>query len=474
MPRSTISRSVWFGAALSLSVAVLPAAYSTAQGQAFTSYIFLATHNSYSGDVDGSKNSINYQLDHGVRFIELDIHDNDYSSNHDYSIGHSGPGNLVDHSGGNPSSNLLHDWLNLIATWSNAHPTHAPLVVMVDIKDDLTDNTSYAAGNLAALSEEFETAFGDHLLFAADYPTSQPSVDSLRGKVLALLSGDAGTRQAYRRDVGHNPAVAINAHGQVVEVHDSGAGALWYWTGVYGSDGRVTWLRHGKYDSGVTPAIVLDNSGNIVEVHKSQNFDTLWYHVGHLGSDGEISWSPSHQYDNGILPSLAFTGTGTLREVHQSQNNSQNWTWNGVLNTSNSTVTWSGNAETSDARYDKTSATSSVGNIHVYTAVDGATPAQTLRYTTAHITGGRIQYQQIAFDEYQAGDSAELQDALFYAATATNSTFIINARQTGHLVRGWDFDSASYATSPLANYPASNTPWASWYQNIVTQAGAVQ
>src|SRR5262249_35621144 len=63
----------------------------------FTDAIFEATHNSYSGNLDAQRGSIVYQLDHGVRFIELDIHDNDYATVGDYEIGHSSPRDLVDH-----------------------------------------------------------------------------------------------------------------------------------------------------------------------------------------------------------------------------------------------------------------------------------------------------------------------------------------------------------------------------------------
>lgn len=474
MNRSAVRSSAVVGAVLGASL-LLTSGTSAAASPLFTSSVFLATHNSYSGNVDGAKNSIDYQLDHGVRFIELDVHDNGYDTNHDYSVGHGSPGDLVDHAG-NPASNLLRDWLNVIESWSVGHPTAAPLVVMLDLKDDLTDNASFAAGNLTALNQELQTAFGANLLRAADYPAGQPTVDSLRGRVLTLLSGDATTRAEYRRDVGDDPSIAINGHGQVVEVHDSGGGALWYWTGTYGADGRVTWLRHGKYDSGTTPAVALNDNGDLVEVHKSQSASTLWSHVGHLGADGEITWSASQKYDSGVQPTVAFTGptATTVREIHQSQSNSQNWTWNGALN-GTSTITWSGNAKTSDARYDKTTSTSGSEQVTVYNAADGLTPASTLRYSTGQVTGGRIAYPQIAFDEYQDGDSAELQQgALFYGAPATDSSFITAARQSGHLVRGWDFDSASLATSPLANYPASNTPWAAWYQTMVTQAGAVQ
>jgi hypothetical protein len=314
------------------------------------------------------------------------------------------------------------------------------------------------------------------LLQANDY-RSGSTVDALRGRVLPLLSGDQTTRLEYRRDLGYHPAVAINGNGQIVEVHDSGHGTLWYWTGTYRANGVVTWLRHGRYDTGSTPAVTLNDNGWLVETHQSENATTLWYHVGHLGAGGEISWSGSHQYDNGVLPTVRFTSaTGTtVREIHRSQSHDQNWTWQGALNTGTGTVGWSGNATTSSARYDKSTSVSGAKSVHAYTAAYGSTPAQTLRYTTDGVTGGLIRYQQTAFDEYQQGDGAELQQgALFYGAPATAKDFILSARNTNHLVRGWDFDSAALATDPLANYPATNTPYASWYQTMVTRAGAVQ
>ena len=33
---------------------------------------------------------------------------------------------------------------------------------------------------------------------------------------------------------------------------------------------------------------------------------------------------------------------------------------------------------------------------------------------------------------------------------------------------------AALATTPLANYPATNVPWTSWYAGLMTNAGAVQ
>jgi hypothetical protein len=271
--------------------------------------------------------------------------------------------------------------------------------------------------------------------------------------------------------------VAINRHGQIVEVHDSNDGNLWYWTGTYGTDGRVTWSRHGRYDSGKTPAIALNDDGWIVEVHQSQNENTLWSRVGRLRPDGEIAWAPSKKYDSGVLPTVTFTDpAGTaVREIHRSQSNEQNWEWRGTLDTSTTAVTWSGNAKTSDARYDKATAVRGSTRVSVWTGADNGTPAQTLRYSTDRITGDRIRYPQTVFGEYQEGDAAELkQGALFYAAPATSTSFITTARRAGQIVRGWDFDAAGDATDPLASYPATNQPWATWYESLVTRAGAVQ
>src|SRR3954451_23215166 len=117
--------------ATALASAVLPVGTAAADTP-FASALFKATHNSYSGDADGAKHSIPYQLDNGVRFVEFDVHDNDYDITHDYAIGHNRPGDAVDHNG-NPASNNLRDWLTVVSNWSGAHPTHAPIVVMLDL-----------------------------------------------------------------------------------------------------------------------------------------------------------------------------------------------------------------------------------------------------------------------------------------------------------------------------------------------------
>jgi hypothetical protein len=439
----------------------------------FASAIVRATHNSYSGDLaSGTRGSITYQLDHGVRFLELDTDEDDYATDHDYELGHGGPGDQVDHSGGNPASNLLRDWLQQISAWSAGNPTHAPIVVMLDLKDDLSDNGSYAAGDLSALNSEIESEFGSQLARPEDYPNGLPDIGALRGRVIALLSGNAGSRGAYLSDVGDDPAVAVNTKGQVVEVHDSGSGGLWFWSGVLGADGRVTWLRHEKYDSGTTPAVTMNDAGVIVEVHKSQNNDGLYYHVGKMDAQGGITWSPSHQYDSGALPTVRFTDSaGTqLREIHRTQSGSQNWDWNGTLDAQALTVAWDSatHGTTSDPRYDSTTSGTGSSQVHVWTGADGASSAQTLLYSTSRTPQGRIRYEQVAYVDTQPGDSTDLQNgALVHSASSDDTDFITSNRLAGHVTRSWDFDSASDATDPFPNEAATNYPWASWYQDLL-------
>ncbi|KAH7094182.1 hypothetical protein BKA62DRAFT_783969 [Auriculariales sp. MPI-PUGE-AT-0066] len=435
--------------------------------QSVASSVFRSTHNSYSGNIEGSKGTIQYQLDHGVRMIELDISDKYFSRDNDYSIGHKGPGNAVDHTSPNPSSNLLRDWFAVVNLWSAANPTHAPIQLVLDIKTDLTDNPNYAAGNLAALNEIIKSSLSGRLLWASDAPGDLPSVDALRGKVMVVFSGDGTSKLQYKSDDGFNPAVARNNRGQIVELHDDGAVNLWYWSGKVQSDGSVKWLRHGRFDTGISPAVAINDDGWIVEVHRSQNYQTIFSRVGRFDDEtGEISWGSSSKFDDGVLPSVAFVdGALSLREIHKSPSHSQHWTWSGQLDTGAMKVVWTGNAKTSDPFYTKDES----NGVIVY-----KDSGSKLAYSSGSFVGKRIVYEQVAFVEFGSGGSAELQDgAIFYNAKASDKGFITNARKIGKPVRGYDFDSPKRATTPLANYPATNHPYDSWYESLVTANGAI-
>jgi hypothetical protein len=517
-------------AALAL-LAPSPAQAAVSQDVPFAQAVFAATHNSYSGNLaDGERGSITQQLDFGVRFLEFDVWDKLDNGQRGYFLGHSGPGNDVDKTGGNPPTTLLVDWLVVVAGWSDGHHGHAPITVALDMKDDITDdNYSFAQANPAALNKTLTDVFGDKLLMAGvrDYDTNPlPNVSQLRDKVIVVLSGNQHTRTLYRRDAAAEPAVAMNSAGRVVEVHQSNtADYLWYWTGRYGPDGTVQWDRHTRYDTGRTPAVAVDASGTVVEVHKSQNNSNLYYHVGKLGADNEIVWGPSVQYDTGATPAVALNDNGDVVEVHSAGSNTglwsrvgkvsgtqitwgpsrkydtgqtpsvaftspstvrevhgdvpgqpeQHWTRTGTVDATGPAITWSVAART-DLPFYKTKASIGSQSVRVWTGADGGAPATTLRYTTDRLPAGRVQYQQVAFVEYQAGDGglAEIKtNSVFWASTAADTTFLREALAAGKSVRGWDFDS-SVAGEPFPRLPATNHPFEPWYQTDLTGHGYVE
>ncbi len=246
-----------------------------------------------------------------MRFLELDVHDNDFGV-HGYRVGHDGPGDEVDRLAGSPEGDEVDDWLEAIDDWSDNHSGHGPITIAIDLKDDLTDNHSYGEGNLARLNALLKAEFGTKL-YRADTLGSDPwpTVASLMDRIIVVLSGDETTRLGYRRDRGDNPAVAMNSRRQIVEVHDSGSGRLWYWTGQMSLDGSVRWIRHGRYDTGKDPAVALSDSGTIVEVHEDPDLGDhkLWYRVGQLTPDYEIEWVFENGQsfpgnDSGVDPSV--------------------------------------------------------------------------------------------------------------------------------------------------------------------------
>jgi len=440
----------------------------------FNDALFKATHNSYSGEERGS---LTAQLDEGVRFFELDLHDNDFLASRDYRVGHDAPGDETLLGGGNPATSLLSAWLELLDRWSDRHPDHGPITVCLDIKDNLMDNHSFALGNLAALNERLRQVFGDKLVRPDEVEEAWPRVEALRGRFIAVLSGDQGTRMGYRWDVGANPAVAMNEEGQVVEVHDSGTGTLWYWTGQMEFNGRVTWHRHGRYDTGADPAVAINNDGWIVEVHKSERTSTLWSRVGRLDDAYEIQWSDSVQYDDGVLPTVRFEDLEgmTVREVHKSQNNDQNWTWTGTART-DFTLAWGGHGRTADPRFDESEQVVGRRMVSVRAGTDSVTPSNALLLDTHISSGSRIRYAQVAFVEFQRGGDGRLdRDGLwFYTARASDRDWSGLQRARGKIVRQWGFNSPGDAAEPPANFPATDHPFDEWYRSYTSSIGVVE
>ena len=434
---------------------------------------FRATHNSYSGNFSGQRGPILQQLNSGVRLIELDLHTTDFQSVQDYQIGHDSPGDQVWKEDGNPTTIFFTDWITQIAQWVRVQielnrkdpkvAKPAPIQLLLDLKDSLA-LPSAAAGNYAALNERLKSVFGDLLLTPAQL-SGWPDVETLRGKVFAVLSNESDHREPYLIDRGINPAVSMNGENQIVEVHESQAGnnTLWYWTGQL-SNGAITWKRHGRYGTGTTPAVALNNDGWIVEVHKSQNHDQLWYQVGKLTPDLDIVWQESKEFDDGILPSITFDEPNSLflAEVHRSQSHDQNWKWDVSLNPANATLTFTGNEETNVPRFPTTES----GEVSLYSLNSGiyGDYSDGILVYTGQINRALICYEQVAFVEYQDDDPDLIQrQARFAAADADGDEFLLGARLAGLVTRRWEFSQNSPELLPPNAYPATDDPYSSWY-----------
>lgn len=205
-------------------------------GLAYSEAVFAATHNSYSGDLDtesaagrfsvftssGERGGILEQLAAGIRLLELDVHN--------FTIGHGfpcegapqygltieaceaerpchGAGCEVDHGDpetdteGNPTTNTLVDWLHQVSVWSAQHPTHSPITICLDIKEVYGPWLGFGPW-LGALDtmvrKEFSSIYtpAELAVHREAQGTAWPLVETMRGKVLFVLSGDTTIRVA--------------------------------------------------------------------------------------------------------------------------------------------------------------------------------------------------------------------------------------------------------------------------------------
>jgi hypothetical protein len=461
--------------------------------------VFRATHNSYSG---GSRRTIRAQLDAGVRLIELDVHA-PAAAGGDFQVGHVAPGHEVARGGGNPDGIGLREWLEVVESWAAARrgaggaPRHGVLTVALDLKSALVRAAAFESGSLAALNGTLRGVFGDALVTPGEFERSAagsrdgPTLEALRGRVIVVLSGHPQSRVGYRWDVGANPAVAVNERGWVVEVHESPTGPtcthdLWYWTGRRGEDGAVEWMRHGKYDSGTTPAVAVNNAGLVVAVHRSGLYSSLWCRAGELNeATGDIRWGARGvKYDTGAAPTVAFQSLSgaELREIHRSQKHVHDkWSRRGVASAGG--VAWEANGKTADEPFDKATARLRGGVCVSVTsspsAGNGAPVARTLQYTTRTPRGsqtGRIVYPQVAFIEWQEGSDPALaaDDVFFHASAAARSNGTAQQRRAGLVVRQWAFNTPPAAVTPPPSFPATDEPFAEWYEEYCTSAGSVR
>ena len=116
---------------------------------------------------------------------------------------------------------------------------------------------------------------------------------------------------------GEDPSVALNSNDRVVEVHQNGL-ALFSRTGTL-VDHQINWDdEEDEYTDGLDPSVAVNDAGKVVEVHRSQQTTRLYYRFGKL--DGtNVDWKWDDNYDNGDRPQVAINNDDWVVEVHKSE-----------------------------------------------------------------------------------------------------------------------------------------------------------
>jgi hypothetical protein len=246
---------------------------------------FKAMRNSQSGNLGGAREeAVIDRLNSGVRFLEYDLHQDDYKSIVDFQLGEShiisyifgGPDFRVDNDRpGNPQGYdyRLSSWQKIIVDRSNAHPNHAPITVMYDLKDDFTNDElrpTYYDG-LSRLIYHAETTFGSNLFTPQNLNGDQwPTVDRMRGKILCVLSGDTNTRKAYAHNKSLYRQLLFNEC-RKGEESDSELASSWFY-GASNDCSNNVWLTQQNY-----------RNGKIVRARDFDDVDANGVFINHFG-----------------------------------------------------------------------------------------------------------------------------------------------------------------------------------------------
>lgn len=142
-----------------------------------------------------------------------------------------------------------------------------------------------------------------------------------------------------RYDQGSVPSVALSDNETLILLHqsqDESEGKLYGHLGTLNVEGTKLTLKdlpQKNYDTGNNPRAALNAAGNVVEVHEGSGMDaTLYARVGTIDfSKWTVDWQGGIAYDEGALPAVALSNAGELFEVHQSQDPAQRslWYWRG-------------------------------------------------------------------------------------------------------------------------------------------------
>ncbi len=153
---------------------------------------------------DYSRETLDRQLDHGVRSFELDLH----LAGTEWQVMH------VPTFDAGTTVRTFADALGVIGDWSRAHPRHVPISVLLELKEEgFALDRRYrrpAAADLDLLDEVIRAAFGPERLFTPDdlrqgadsLPLALanrgwPTLGAMAGRVLFMLHEQGPNRAHY-------------------------------------------------------------------------------------------------------------------------------------------------------------------------------------------------------------------------------------------------------------------------------------
>ena len=143
-----------------------------------------------------------------------------------------------------------------------------------------------------------------------------------------------------------------------------------------------------------------------------------------------------------------------------------------MIDVSTQELTWESNGPTDSLLYETERTTSASGTLEAISKDDGQ-GEDTLFYKSNNIEQ-RVQFEQLAFVEYQIANTEELQDdATFYATDMEFSSFINGWNSEGALTRLWDCPEEG-SGSNIPNFPATDMPLSQTYLDWMSEAGAVE
>ena len=140
---------------------------------------------------------LHQQLDLGVRKLEIDVFYVPQETR--FTVGHVQQIDMRSH------CESLRDCLAQVRAWSQAHPTHVPIWISFNAKDQviagLPQPSPFDAQAFELMDEAIETELGDRLIRPADVKQhakpNWPSLAAARGKILVILDEVGDKRARY-------------------------------------------------------------------------------------------------------------------------------------------------------------------------------------------------------------------------------------------------------------------------------------